>query len=89
MHAVQILKEVANASDEVYDTQLEYGLCLFHEAAKYFKKAADNKSVVDMYNYRNMLYTGLVGVKNKENEKLGIDYIKKAAQNSNSDAIEF
>ncbi|CAG8729175.1 32512_t:CDS:2 [Gigaspora margarita] len=93
--AVQLFKEVADASDEVPDAQLKYGLCLFHgtgveknfpEAAKYFKKAADNGLVVGMYNVGNILYTGLTGIKN---EKLGIKYIRKAAQNNHSDAIEF
>lgn len=93
--AAQLFKEVADASDEVPDAQLKYGLCLFHgtgveknfpEAAKYFKKAADNGLVVGMYNVGNILYTGLTGIKN---EKLGIKYIRKAAQNNHSDAIEF
>ncbi|CAG8559291.1 5631_t:CDS:2 [Dentiscutata heterogama] len=93
--AAQLFKEVADASDEVPDAQLKYGLCLFQgtgvernfsEAAKYFKKAADNGLVVGMYNIGNILYTGLTGVKD---EKLGIKYIRKAAQNNYSDAIEF
>ncbi|CAG8465393.1 3542_t:CDS:10 [Cetraspora pellucida] len=93
--AAQLFKEVADASDEVPVAQLKYGLCLFKgtgvdknysEAAKYFKKAADNGLVDGMYNAGNILYTGLTDVKDKE---LGVKYIRRAAQNNHSDAIEF
>ncbi|CAG8540384.1 10113_t:CDS:2, partial [Racocetra persica] len=93
--AAQLFKEVADASDEVHDAQLKYGLCLFNgtgvdknysEAAKYFKKAADNGLVVGMYNVGNILYTGLSGDKDEE---LGVKYIRRAAQNNHLEAIEF
>ncbi|CAG8669245.1 11946_t:CDS:2, partial [Ambispora leptoticha] len=73
--AAQLFKEVADASDEVPDAQLKYVLCLFNgmgvdknysEAAKYFKKAADNGLVVGIYNFGNILYAGLTGVKDEE-----------------------
>ncbi|CAG8514450.1 5886_t:CDS:2 [Scutellospora calospora] len=93
--AAQLFKEVADSSDEVPDAQLKYGLCLFQgtgvdrdfsEAAKYFKKAAENGLAVGMYNVGNILYAGLTGVKDEE---LGIKYIREAAQNNHLEAMEF
>ncbi|CAG8751137.1 32191_t:CDS:2, partial [Racocetra persica] len=93
--AAQLFKEVADVSDEIPDAQLKYGLCLFNgtgvdknysEAAKYFKKAADNGLIVGMYNFGNILYAGLTGVKDEE---LGVKYIRRAAQKNHKEAIEF
>ncbi|RIA99792.1 hypothetical protein C2G38_2237805 [Gigaspora rosea] len=94
IQACELFKETADYG--IVDAQLDYAFSLLdnisgfefdlNEFIKYLTKAADNGNIIAQFNLGDMYLHGKLDC--KVDEKLGVKYLKLAALNNHTEAIE-